>query len=206
MRWQMSLVCATARPGSLGAAAPNDVARAAHIRHELAAGGYTYAGEVSLWDALHPCAGSLFVGAQADAVMVCHAELAGALIHANAWSHASTGLRGDFVETVLRWYPDGEAMALAVNCVTQLWGFSAYRRGQRIRTVAGSLADGLFAEHGTPLPEELPVLADATPEQLNGRDAGEELVLAASSRMFGCRIDRLAGTGPVFSHYRRGAA
>jgi len=203
MRWQLSIVCATDRPGELGRSVSNDVARAAAIRQELAAGAYRHAGEVTLWDALHPADGALFVGACPGGVMVCHAELAGALIHANAWSHASTGLRGDFVETVLRWYPDGEVMALAVNCVTQLWGFGAYRRGQRIRTVAGSWRDGVLAEHGEPLPEEAAVLACATPEQLNARDAGEDLVLAASSRMFGCSIDRLPGTGPLFSHYRR---
>lgn len=203
MRWQLSVVCATSRPGSLGAAGPNDVARAESIRHALATGAYEYAGEVSLWDALHPSAGSLFVGAHSDSVMICHAELTGALIHANAWSHASTGLRGDFIDTALGWYPDGEVMALAVNCVTSLWGFSAYRQGQRVRAVAASLADGVFADNGNPLPEESSVLARGAPEQLNAQGAGEDLVLAASSRMFGYRIDGLPGTGPVLSHYRR---
>ena len=206
MRWELSIVCATDRPGSFGTSAGNDVARAAGIVRELAADGYRHAGEVSLWQALHPGNDAMFVGAYPGGVLVCHADLAGALIHGNAWSRVNGSLRGGFRETLLALYPRGELMAMALHCIEKLWGFSAYRESRRIRTVAGSGDEGLFADHGAPLAEELPVLARATTAMLEQPAAGEALVLAASARMFGDSIDRLAGTGPVLSHYRRHSA
>jgi hypothetical protein len=202
MRWELSIVCATERPGSFGAPAGNDVAHAARIRQELTEGGYRYAGEVTLWDALHPDAQALFVGAYPGGVLVCHADLAGALIHGNAWSRVNRGLRSDFRDTVLRLFPTGEVMAMALHCVAELWGFSAYQAARRVRTVAGSAEEGLFVDSGPPLAEELALLAGAGPGALDAPVLGEGLVLAASARMFGCGIDGLAGTGPVLSHYR----
>jgi len=203
MRWELSIVCATDRPGSFGAPAGNDVDRAARIVRELAADGYGHAGEVSLWQALHPGEDAMFVGAYPGGVLVCHADLAGALIHGNAWSRVNGSLRGGFRETLLALYPRGEVMAMALHCVARLWGFSTYRESRRIRTVAGSGDDGVFADHGAPLAEEIPVLAHVTPALLERPAAGEALVLAASARMFGDSIDRLAGTGPTLSHFRR---
>lgn len=204
MRWELSIVCATERPGSFGTPAANDPAGAERIQRGLTEGGYRYAGEVTLWDALHPDADALFVGAYPGGVLVCHADLAGALIHGNAWSRINRGLRGNFRETVLGLFPTGEVMAMALHCVPNLWGFSAYHAARRMRTVAGSAEDGLFVDSGTPLVEELPLLAGAVPGTLDAPVIGERLVLAASARMFGCGIDGLAGTGPVLSHYRSG--
>ncbi|GGY23077.1 DUF6928 family protein [Pseudoduganella albidiflava] len=203
MRWELSIVCATDQPGSFGTPAGNDAARAAGIVRELAADGYEHAGEVSLWHALHPGEDAMFVGAYSGGVLVCHADLAGALIHGNAWSRVNGSLRGGFRETLLGLYPRGEVMAMALHCVAQLWGFSTYRESRRVRTVAGSGEDGLFADHGVPLAEEIPVLAHVTPALLERPAAGEALVLAASARMFGDSIDQLGGTGPTLSHYRR---
>ncbi|QBE63295.1 DUF6928 family protein [Pseudoduganella lutea] len=203
MRWELSIVCATDRPGSFAEPAGNDVDRAARIVSELAADGYQHAGEVSLWQALYPGDDALFVGAYPGGVLACHADLAGALIHGNAWSRVNGSLRGGFRETLLALYPGGEVMAMALHCAANLWGFSTYRESRRIRTVAGSGEDGLFADHGPPLAEEIPVLAHVTPALLDRPAAGEALVLAASARMFGDSIDRLAGTGPTLSHYRR---
>lgn len=205
MRWELSIVCATDRPGSFGAELRNDAARAAQVQRALAVDGYRHMGEVSLWQALHPGDDAMFVGAYPGGVLVCHADLAGALIHGNAWSRVNRGLRGDFRDSVLRLFPDGEVMALALHCVTNLWGFSAYRATRRVRAVAGSAEDGLFVDNGAPLSEELPLLAGTQPGLLDAPAAGEELVLAVSARMFGAGIDRLAGTGPVLSHYRRAA-
>ncbi|WP_338770226.1 hypothetical protein [Massilia sp. METH4] len=209
MRWELSVVCATDRPGSFGASMGNDAGRAALIQRELAADGYRHAGEVSLWNALHPDEEAMFVGAYPGGVLVCHADLAGALIHGNAWSRVNRDLRGDFRDRVLRLFPHGEVMALALHCVTKLWGFSAYRAMRRVRAMAGSAEDGLFVDSGTPLAEELPLLAEHGAGSLEAADgetrasAGEALVLAASARMFGTAIDRLAGTGPTLSHFRR---
>lgn len=203
MRWQLSLVGATERPGCFGAQRENDPARARRIQRELAADRYEHAGEVTLWDALHPRDDAMFVGAYGDGVLVCHADLAGALIHGNVWSRVTGALRSDFRERVLKLYPAGEVMALALHCAAHLWGFAAYRQGQRIRTAAGSADEGVFADGGKPLPEEVPVLARTPLGQLNEAGAGEELVLAASARMFGCGIDRLAGRGPMLSYFRR---
>jgi hypothetical protein len=203
MRWELSVVCATDHPGSFGSSTGNDVARAERIRRELAADGYRHDGEVSLWDALHPDGDTMFVGAYPGGVLVCHADLAGALIHGNAWSRVTGSLRPDFRERMLRLYPAGEVMAMALHCVARLWGFAAYRQGRRIRTAAGSAAEGVFADGGPPLPEEAPALAGRPPGRFDDCAAGEDLVLAASARMFGCGIDRLAGTGPTLSHFRR---
>jgi hypothetical protein len=203
MRWELSIVCATERPGSFGAPAANDVAGAERIQRGLTEGGYRYTGEVTLWDALHPDANAMFIGAYPGGVLVCHADLAGALIHGNAWSRSTGSLRGNYREGVLALYPAGEVIAMALHCVSRLWGFSAYRATRRIRTVAGSADDGLFADSGVPLPEELPVLAQGAPGLLEQPAAGEALVLAASARMFGDGIDRLAGTGPMLSHFQR---
>lgn len=201
MRWQVSMVCATDQPGSFGARRDNDVKRARRIQRDLASERYEHTGEVSLWDALHPSGDALFIGAYPDGVLICHADLAGALIHGNAWSRVAGSLRSNFRDTVLQLYPAGEVMALALHCVTDLWGFSAYHGARRVRTIAGSAEDGVFADSGKPLPEEGTLLARATPAQLNDMGAGEELVLAASERMFGCGIDRLSGMGPMLSHY-----
>ncbi len=203
MRWEMSIVCATDRPGSFGPCTGNDVASAARIQRALAGDGYEYGGEVTLWNALHPDEDAMFIGVRPGGVLVCHADLAGALIHGNAWSRINRSLRGNYRETVLRWFPAGDVMAMALHCVPNLWGFSAYHASRRIRTVAGSAEDGLFADSGVPLPEELPLRAGAVPGLLDAPAAGEELVLAVSARMFGACIDRLAGTGPVLSHFHR---
>ncbi|QGZ40921.1 hypothetical protein IP92_03778 [Pseudoduganella flava] len=203
MHWHLFAVCATEQPGSFGAQHANDPARARRIQRELAADRYEHVGEVTLWDALHAPEDAMFVGAYPGGVLVCHADLAGALIHGNAWSRVTGSLRSDFRERVLKLYPSGEVMALALHCVARLWGFAAYRQGQRIRTAAGSAQEGVFADGGRPLPEEVQVLARTPLEQLNEAGAGEELVLAASARMFGCGIDRLAGTGPTLSYFRR---
>lgn len=198
MRWQLCMVCAADRPGGFATYRDNDVNRARTIQRSLAASRYEYAGEVTLWHALHPEDDALFVGAYPGGVLLCHADMAGALIHGNAWSRVAGSLRHDFRDRILRLYPAGETMALALHCATRLWGFSAYRGDQRLRTVAGSAAEGLFVDSGKPLPEE----ADMD-SSLNDTGVGEELVLAASSRMFGCGIDRVAGRGPMLSFYRR---
>ena len=202
LRWELSIVCVTDRPGSFGADMGNDTVRAAQLQRAIAVDGYRHAGEVSLWNALYPEDDSMCVGAYPGGVLICHADLAGALIHGNAWSRVNRSLRPDFRDTVLHLFPGGEVMSLALHCVTSLWGFSAYRAARRIRTVAGSAEDGVFVNSGVPLSEEVPVLARATPAMLDLPAAGEDLVLAASARMFGSRIDLLRGTGPVLSHYR----
>lgn len=195
------MVCAAQRPGSFGgfgACRDNDVERAATIGRSLAADHYEHVGEVTLWHALHPDEDAMFVGAYPGGVLLCHADMAGALIHGNAWSRVTGSLRHDFRARILRLYPAGEVMALALHCATKLWGLAAYRGEQRVRTIAGSAAEGVFADSGKPLPEE-----DDTGSSLDDTGVGEELVLAASSRMFGCGIDRVAGRGPMLSYYRR---
>jgi len=63
-----------------------------------------------------------------------------------------------FKSRLLRLYPEGQVVAVVLHSVINLWGYTIYSQGQRVRSAAGAANDGLIVSVGAPLSEEAKVL------------------------------------------------
>jgi len=108
---------------------------------------------------------------------------------------------------LLSLYPDGHVLAIVLHSVVNLWGYSYFSKGHLVRSAAGASDDGLFANSGTPLPEESRVLSMCSIENVDEEGYGEELTFDVAERLFGWRIGERIGEfddfGLQMSRYKK---
>ncbi len=205
MGWKAFAVFATATPGYFGTAPPHDPAAAEALRAQLGLEDYERVGEQDFDDAIYPDSNALFIGAYPGGCILCAQDLATAFFDPAAQRRIK-GLRGDaeaFRLRLLALHPQGEVMAIVLHSVVNLWGYSVYAQGRLLRSAAGASDEGLFANAGTPLPEELAVLQRCPIDRVDEEGEGEELVFEVSARMFGQRLDSLNPSPLRMTAYRR---
>ena len=110
----------------------------------------------------------------------------------------------DQEQVLLNRYPGSEIASFSLHSVTNFWGYSLVRNGQKIRLRAGFSNDGVIMEEGDPLPEEAELLSkskvnaegireywldDDQEEPYEDAEVGEEFVFQLASRYFDRPLD-----------------
>lgn len=205
MGWKASAIFATDQAGYFGSRPLHSAATAEDVRARLGLADYEPVGEEDFLTALHPRRGALYIGAYPGGTIVCESSLP-AYFFDDRSHRAISGESSKFTAVkaqMLKLYPDGELMAIALHSVVNLWGYSVYSRGQLLRSAAGASDNGLLANTGAPLPEELRGLQACAIDKVDEEGDGEELVFDVSARMFGRRMDAFDEIPLRMTEYRR---
>jgi len=204
MGWKAFAIFATDQPGYFGSKPVHSASIAEDVRFRLGLTDYAPAGEVDFDAALNPRQGALYIGGYPGGTLICDSDLPSHFFDERS-QRAISGRSTRFQEVkaeVLRLYPDGEVMAIVLHSVVNLWGYSVYSHGQLIRSAAGASDDGLLANTGAPLPEELRRLQECAIDKVDEEGDGEALVFEVAARMFGQRMDALEEIPLRLTEYR----
>jgi len=135
------------------------------------------------------------IGAYGDAALVASwrlvEQLFGGMRPGGAW------------DRLARMFPGTRMLAFALVSSSNYFAYQWFEDGRIRRWREGSADDGIRVEEGAPLPEELPILAQAEirdgkrvyrdprlPDERFTEDAmGEEFVFELARPFFGCRFD-----------------
>jgi len=205
MGWKAFAIFATDQPGYFGSKPVHSASIAEKVRLKLGLTDYAPVGEEDFDAALNPHRGALYIGGYPGGTILCESSLPSHFfdeLSQRAISGGSTRFAQAKAE-LLRLYPEGEVMAIVLHSVVNLWGYSVYARGQLIRSAAGASDDGLLANMGAPLPEEMRSLQECAIDRIDEDGDGEALVFEVSARMFGQRMDELGEIPLRLTEYRR---
>ena len=205
MGWKAFAILATDQAGYFGSRPVHSASIAEDVRARLGLTDYESAGEEDFYAALHPRQGALYIGGYPGGTIICESALPSCFFDDRS-RHAINGRSARFAEVkarLLQLYPDGEVMAIVLHSVVNLWGYSVYARGQLLRSAAGDSDNGLLANTGEPLPEEVRSLQECAIDKVDEEGDGEDLVFEVSVRMFGQRLDTFEELPLRLTTYRR---
>jgi len=205
MGWKAFAILATNESGYFGTLPSHNAEAAEEVRGRLGLSDYEPLAEQRFETALHPRRGALYIGAYPGGTIVCENALPSYFFDDRSQRAISGASRkfAHFKEQLLALYPEGEVMAIVLHSVVNLWGYSVYSRGQLLRSAAGASDNGLIANLGEPLPEELRGLRECAIDKVDEEGFGEELVFDVSARMFGRRMDAFDELPLRMTEYKR---